>query len=128
MKNKFSTRFAGRRGFCPAVVSTQTRVGQHGFINLRALLGLTLGLSGVALAIFAGKDGALQRPSEPERYMPVPGGDSRDEAANLGQLEQYWHDRLTLSDRPVRSRMGASCRGATCTDDHRRPSGTTSEA
>ena len=96
MKNKFSTRFAGRRGFCPAVVSTQTRVGQHGFINLRALLGLTLGLSGVALAIFAGKDGALQRPSEPERYMPVPGGDSREEAANLGRLEQYWHDRLTF--------------------------------
>src|SRR5215467_7885250 len=96
MKNKFSTRFAGRRGFCPAVVSTQTRVGQHGFINLRALLGLTLGLSGVALAIFAGKDGTLQRPSEPERYMPVPGGDSRDEAANLGRLEQYWHDRLTF--------------------------------
>src|SRR5215471_6931955 len=96
MKNKFSARFAGRRGFCPAVVSTQTRVGQHGFINLRALLGLTLGLSGVALAIFAGKDGALQRPSEPERYMPVPGGDLRDEAANLGQLEQYWHDRLTF--------------------------------
>src|SRR6478672_12373845 len=63
MKNKFSTRFAGRRGFCPAIVLTQTWVGQHGFINLRALLGLTLGLSGVALAIFAGKDGALQRPS-----------------------------------------------------------------
>src|SRR4029453_2736040 len=96
MKNKFSTRFAGRRGFCPAIVSTESRVGQHGFINLRALLGLTLGLSGVALAIFAGKDGALQRSPEPERYMPVPGGDSRDEAANLGQLEQYWRDRLTF--------------------------------
>src|SRR5215467_10180008 len=96
MKNKFSTRFVGRRGFCPAVISTQTRVGQHGFINLRALLGLTLGLSGVALAIFAGKDGTLQRPSEPERYMPIPGGDSREEAANLGQLEQYWRDRLTF--------------------------------
>src|SRR6476469_9425352 len=96
MKNKFSTRFTGRRGFCPAVVSTQTKVGQHGFINLRALLGLTLAVSGVALAIIAGKDGALQRPSEPERYMPVPGGDTRDEAARLGKMEQYWRDRLTF--------------------------------
>ena len=46
-----------------------------GFLNLRVLLGLTLVLSGVALAILAGKDGALRRPSGPERYMPVPGGD-----------------------------------------------------
>ena len=28
--------------------------------------------------------------------MPVPGGDSREEAANLGRLEQYWRDRLTF--------------------------------
>ena len=27
--------------------------------------------------------------------MPVPGGDSRDEAAGLAELEQYWPDRLT---------------------------------
>jgi len=82
MKNKCSTRSARR--------------GQSGFINLRTLLGLTLGLSGVALAIFAGKDGELRRPSGPERYMPVPGGDSRDEAARLAELEQYWRDRLTF--------------------------------
>src|ERR1044072_2923769 len=80
MKNKSSTHSARR---C-------RRFGQGGFINLRTLLGLTLAVSGVALAIIAGRDGALQRPSEPERYMPVPGGDSRDEAAGLGQLEQYW--------------------------------------
>src|SRR6266705_1347784 len=82
MKNKSYTRSARR--------------GQSGFINLRTLLGLTLGLSGVALAILAGKDGALRRPSGPERYMPVPGSDTRDEASGLAELEQYWHNRLTF--------------------------------
>src|SRR6266404_2896503 len=82
MKNKSYTRSARR--------------GQSGFINLRTLLGLTLGLSGVALAILAGKDGALRRPSGPERYMPVPGSDTRDEANGLAELEQYWHNRLTF--------------------------------
>src|SRR5712691_2847815 len=82
MKNKSYTRSARR--------------GQSGFINLRMLLGLTLGLSGVALAILAGKDGALRRPSGPERYMPVPGSDTRDEASGLAELEQYWHNRLTF--------------------------------
>src|SRR6059058_5802875 len=82
MKNKSSTRSARR--------------GQGGFINLRMLLGLTLGLSGVALAILAGKDGALRRPSGPERYMPVPGSDTRGEASGLAELEQYWHNRLTF--------------------------------
>src|SRR6266700_3525880 len=82
MKNKSYTRSARR--------------GQSGFINLRTLLGLTLGLSGVALAILAGKDGALRRPSEPERYMPVPGSDTRGEASGLAELEQYWHNRLTF--------------------------------
>ena len=97
MKNKFSTRFTHRSGrFRLAAVSTPTRLSESGFVNLRALLGLTLVLSGVALAIFAGKDGALRRPSQPERYMPVPGGDLRDESASLGQLEQYWRDRVTF--------------------------------
>jgi hypothetical protein len=82
MKNKSSTR--------------STRRGQSGFMNLRTLLALTLGLSGVALAILAGKDGALRHPSGPERYMPVPGGDSRGEANGLAELEQYWHNRLTF--------------------------------
>src|SRR5438477_12690760 len=72
------------------------RRSQGGFINLRMLLGLTLGLSGVALAILAGKDGALRRPSGPERYMPVPGSDTRGEASGLAELEQYWHNRLTF--------------------------------
>src|SRR5213080_4541947 len=82
MKNKSSTRSARR--------------GQSGFINLRMLLGLTLGLSGVALAILAGKDAALRRPSGPERYMPVPGSDTRGEASGLAELEQYWYNRLTF--------------------------------
>src|SRR5258705_8781712 len=82
MKNKSSTR--------------STRRAQSGFMNLRRLLALTLGLSGVTLAILAGKDGALRRPSGPERYMPVPGSDTRGEASGLAELEQYWHNRLTF--------------------------------
>jgi hypothetical protein len=82
MKNKSSNR--------------STRRAQSGFMNLRRLLALTLGLSGVALAILAGKDGALRRPSGPERYLPVPGSDTRDEASGLAELEQYWHNRLTF--------------------------------
>src|SRR5258707_782626 len=72
------------------------RLGEDGFVNLRALLGLFLGFTGVALAIFAGKDAAVPRASEPERYMPVPGSGSHSEADGLAQLEQYWHDRLTF--------------------------------
>jgi hypothetical protein len=82
MKNKSSTR--------------STRRAQSGFMNLRRLLALTLGLSGVTLAILAGKDGALRRPSGPEHYMPVPGSNTRDETTGLAELEQYWHNRLTF--------------------------------
>jgi hypothetical protein len=71
-------------------------LGKGGFINLRTLLGLTLGLSGIALAIYAGKEAAGPRASEPERYMPVPGSKSGDEARGLAELEQYWHNRLTF--------------------------------
>jgi hypothetical protein len=72
------------------------RLGEGGFVNLRTLLGLTLGLSGIALAIFAGKDAAVPRASQPERYLPVPGPGSQSEATGLARLEQYWHDRLTF--------------------------------
>ncbi|PYJ69611.1 MAG: hypothetical protein DME76_08370 [Verrucomicrobia bacterium] len=81
-------------------------LGEGGFFNLRALLGLTLCLFGVALAIFAARDGVLSRKllgdaaarpaNQPERYMPVPGGSLQSESARLGQLEQYWFDRLTF--------------------------------
>src|SRR5437899_2934129 len=71
-------------------------LGEGGFFNLRALLGLTLCLFGVALAIFAAREAALRPASEPDRYMPVPGGSLQDEAARLEQLEQFWHDRLTF--------------------------------
>src|SRR6267154_5475017 len=84
MKKKYSTK-PGRRS-----------LGEGGFFNLRALLGLTLCLSGVALAILAER-GAAPRPApEADRYMPVPGGSSQSESARLAELEQYWHDRLTF--------------------------------
>src|SRR5260370_10147904 len=85
MKNKASTPSAPARG----------SLSQGGFINLRILLGLTLALSAIALAIFAGKDAAVPSAAEPERYMPVPGAKGQSEAAGLAQLEQYCHDRLT---------------------------------
>src|SRR5213592_4531309 len=83
MKKKYSTKPIRRS------------LGEGGFFNLRALLGLTLCLFGVALAIFAAREAALRPASEPDRYMPVPGGSSQSEAAGLEQLEQYWHHRLT---------------------------------
>src|SRR5437870_10454201 len=71
-------------------------LGEGGFFNLRALLGLTLCLFGLALAIFAGRDGALRRASQPERYVALPGSSLQSEAARLAQMEQYGHDRLTF--------------------------------
>src|SRR5204862_3624789 len=84
--------FFARRSPAPAA----RRYREGGFFNLRALLGLTLCLFGVALAIFAAREAALRPASEPERYMPVPGASSREEARGLEKLEQYWHDRLTF--------------------------------
>jgi hypothetical protein len=88
MKKKYSTK-PGRR------VVPRLR-DEGGFFNLRALLGLTLCLFGVALAILAERGAALRPAPEPDRYMPVPGNSSQSEAAGLEQLEQYWHDRLTF--------------------------------
>src|SRR5437016_5632846 len=70
-------------------------LAEGGFFNIRTLLGLTLCFSGLALAIIAGRDTAVRSVSKPDRYMPVPGADSRDEAARLAELEQYWQNRLT---------------------------------
>src|SRR5213596_3832729 len=99
MKKKYSTcsthvchRSFARRSPAPAA----RRYREGGFFNLRALLGLTLCLFGVALAIFAGREAALRPAPEPDRYMPVAGARSQSEAAGLEQLEQYWHDRLTF--------------------------------
>src|SRR5437773_10869535 len=99
MKKKYSTcsthvrhsSFA-RRSSAPAA----RRYREGGFFNLRALLGLTLCLVGVALAIVAARQAALRPAPEPDRYMPVAGARSQSEAAGLEQLEQYWHDRLTF--------------------------------
>src|SRR6266480_1029372 len=108
MKKKFSTRseracpparetfrssLSTRRSSAPA---GRRLVSEGGFLNLRMLLALSLCFSGVALAIFAGRDGALRQAAQPERYMPVPGDTSQAEGARLGQLEQYWQDRLTF--------------------------------
>src|SRR5438132_9232541 len=96
MKTKFSTRSPlTRLAASFAIDSTRRRLSESGSISLRTLLGLTFALSGIALASFAGKEAAVPRASEPERYMPVPGTGSQSEAAGLAQLEQYWHDRLT---------------------------------
>src|SRR6266446_3381170 len=86
MKTKFSTRSPLAR----------RSLREGGFFNIRTLLGLTLCFSGLALAIIAGKDTALRSVSKPDRYMPVPGATSRDEATRLAELEQYWQDRLTF--------------------------------
>src|SRR5438552_3080105 len=109
MKTKSSTRSASSRSLStrrsPALTG-QGLVGQSGFFTLRALLGFTMCFLAVALAIFAGRNGALRSSQrhakvghpyqEPERYVPVPGVGSQNEAAGLAELEQYWHDRLTF--------------------------------
>src|SRR5436190_23543515 len=74
---------------------TRRDLAEGGFFNIRTLLGLTLCFSGLALAIIAGRDTALRSVSKPDRYMPVPGANSRDEATRLAELEQYWQDRFT---------------------------------
>jgi hypothetical protein len=90
-KNAHHSRFTLRS---PAIGGR--RFDEAGFVNVRALLALLLGFTGVALAIFAGKDVAVRPASEPERYMPVPGSKPESEAVGLERLEQYWHDRLTF--------------------------------
>src|SRR5215475_7309552 len=76
------------------------------FFNVRVLLGITLAVLGLTLAIFAAKDSVIRSPkrpsrtvlatAQPARYMPVPGRNTREEAAGLAQLEQFWFDRLTF--------------------------------
>jgi hypothetical protein len=92
MKKKSSTRSTHARHSLltrrnPATAGRRRFEG--GFINLRALLALFLCFTGVALAIFTGRDVAMRPASEPDRYMPVPGSKPESEAAGLAQLEQY---------------------------------------
>src|SRR5438874_2613783 len=75
--------------------SSRSSVGEAGFFNPRALLGLTLCFASLALAIFAARESTVHRVAQPARYMPVPGSDLQSEAARLAELEQYWQDRLT---------------------------------
>src|SRR5437667_5063265 len=74
--------------------SSRSNVGEAGFFNPRALLGLTLCFVGLALAIFAARESSSRRISQPARYMPVPAGNLQGEAARLAELELYWRDRL----------------------------------
>src|SRR5262249_13438509 len=75
--------------------SSRSSVGEAGFFNPRALLGLTVCIAGLALAIFAARESTLHHVSQPARYMAAPGSDLQGEAARLAELEQYWQDRLT---------------------------------
>src|SRR5215467_8568788 len=93
MKNRFLTPLRLGRRFDSESFGSSFR--EAGFFTVRALVGLTLCYAGLALAIFAARESTLRRVSQPARYMPVPGGDLRSEGARLGELEQYWQDRLT---------------------------------
>jgi len=93
MKTKLSTPSAPAR----------RNLSRGGFINLRTLLGLTLGFSALALALFAHFSPLTSHVSLPDAaksdplpYMPVPGNSSQEEALGLSRLEQFWHDRLTF--------------------------------
>src|SRR5712691_1378447 len=75
--------------------SFRSSLGEAGFFNPRALLGLTLCFAGLALAIFAARESTVRHVSQPARYMAAPGSDMQGEAERLAELEQYWQDRLT---------------------------------
>ena len=93
MKNRCLTplRFSRRSDH----KSSRSSVGEAGFFNPRALLGLTVCFAGLALAIFAARESTVHRVSPPARYVAAPGSDRQGEAARLAELEQYWQDRLT---------------------------------
>src|SRR5215470_13215128 len=93
MKNRCLTplRFSRRSDH----KSSRSSVGEAGFFNPRALLGLTVCFAGLALAIFAARESTVHRVSPPARYMPVPGSSLQGEAARLAELEHYWQNRLT---------------------------------
>ena len=89
MKKKCSTHSKDARHSLFTLRSSaigQRRLDEAGFVNVRALLALLLGFTGVALAIFAGKDVAVRPASEPERYMPVPGSKPESEAVGLATV------------------------------------------
>src|SRR6476661_3210301 len=104
MKKKYSTKPVRRSLGKGGSTLVRRSLGEDGFFTLRALLAFTLCFVGVALAISGYfspltnrvSPGDAKMASESPRYMPVPGGGTRDEAAGLAQLEQFWHDRLTF--------------------------------
>jgi len=70
---------------------------QFGFFTLRSLLGLSLCLTGLALAGLAfNQPGKQARQDEsPQRDLPTLGENPQEESSDLNRLEQYWNDRLT---------------------------------
>ena len=70
---------------------------KFGFLELRSLIGLCVCLAGLTLAVFAFVQPAERagRSQGPPRDMPTLRDNPQREAADLGQLEQYWSDRLT---------------------------------
>jgi hypothetical protein len=68
--------------------------------NLRALFASLFCFTGILLALVASRENLPHGPQNgsattKQRYQPVPGARPESEALELGQLEQYWNDRLT---------------------------------
>ena len=128
MKNTVFPRSMSRRR--PSHRSFRSTVAhcQGGFFNLRALLGLTLVFPWTGAWNIRGKGKfAAPRVGTPPLYARARWQFTRRSCWS-GTVGTILARSFDLSDRPVRSRMAASRRGSTCTDDERRPSGTTSEA
>src|SRR5437773_9712266 len=70
---------------------------QFGLFTLRALVGLSLCMAGLALAVFAFEQPAerARQAESPPRDLPTLGANPQEETSDLGRLEQYWSDRLT---------------------------------
>ena len=81
----------------------QKSASKSAFLLARTLTAIALCLSGVALAVVAINNSALQRSApvvaddelaEAMKPMPLPDSEE-DEAERLEQLEQFWNDRVT---------------------------------
>ena len=70
---------------------------QFGFFTLRALVGLSLCLAGLALGGFALDQVArhTRQDKSPERDLPTLSENPQEESSDLNRLEQYWNDRVT---------------------------------
>lgn len=69
-------------------------------LNLRTIFAFVFCFAGILLALVASRENLPHQPQNAstttkQRYQPVPGDRPENEASELGQLEQYWNDRLT---------------------------------